>query len=87
MILNVKSAEYCGDYKVFLVFDNGVSKIVDLKETIFDDHRKIFEPLRDINFFKNFSIQFNTIAWENGADFAPEYLLQLAEVKEQNRAA
>ena len=77
MILNVTSAEYESEYKIQLNFDNGESGFVDLSETIFKDNRKIFFPLRDINYFKNFKIKFNTVTWDNEADFAPEFLLEL----------
>ncbi|HPI20941.1 MAG TPA: DUF2442 domain-containing protein [Candidatus Kapabacteria bacterium] len=77
MLLNVINAEYINDYKIKVFFDNGLSKIVDLKNTIFNDNRKIFEPLRNIDFFKNFSIKLNTITWENELDLAPEYLFDL----------
>jgi len=77
MLLNVVKAEYISDYKVALTFSDGVAKSVDLEQTIFEDHRKVFEPLKDINYFKKFKIIFNTIAWENEADFAPEYLYEL----------
>ena len=80
MILNVISAEYAGDYKVKLLFDNGVKKLVDLKDTIFNDRRAIFEPLKQKDFFKNFDVKFNTIAWQNEADFAPEFLYELGSV-------
>lgn len=79
MILNVTKAEYKGGYKIYLTFNNGKSVLADLEETIFSDNRKIFLPLRDINYFKNFSISLNTITWENEADFAPEFLLALGE--------
>ena len=35
--------------------------------------------LKDLDFFKRFSVKYNTVEWENGADFAPEYLLELPE--------
>lgn len=38
----------------------------------------VFMPLKDKSKFMKFSIVFNTIEWENGADFAPEYLYDLA---------
>ena len=43
---------------------------------------EIFEPLKSIAYFKNFKVERSTIAWENGADFAPEFLYNL--VNKQN---
>ena len=34
----------------------------------------VFEPLKDLKFFRQFLIRYNTLSWENGADFAPEFL-------------
>ncbi len=81
MFLEVIKAKCLNDYKILLVFNDGVSKTVDLKD---DLNGKIFEPLRDKNYFKNFSIKFNTIEWPNGADFAPEYLYQIGVTTPQN---
>ena len=45
--------------------------IVDLENNL---DKKIFEPLKDKSFFKNFNLNNWTIEWENGADFSPEFL-------------
>ncbi len=66
------------DYSIDLSFDNGDSGIVDLKPTVFQDTRKIFEPLRDVTYFRNFSLGSWTIAWPNELDLAPEYMHGLA---------
>lgn len=75
--LEVIRAEYIGGYRVKLWFNNDVVKCVDLKDSLVG---LVFEPLKNIEYFKNFSIKFNTIEWSNGADFAPEYLIELPEV-------
>ena len=36
----------------------------------------IFEELKDENLFKKVRVSFDTIEWENGADFDPEVLYQ-----------
>ncbi len=82
MILNVKDAKYINGYKVFLVFNNGESVLTDLEDTIFSDTRRIFIPLRDVEYFKSFKIYLNTITWDNEADFAPEFLLELGKQQE-----
>ncbi len=79
MILNVIKAKHIREYQIQLEFDNGKSVTADLKKTIFEDSRKIFQPLRDVNYFKNFKIKFNTITWDNEADFAPEFLLEIGK--------
>ena len=79
MILTVTKAIYLDGYKIELSFNSGETKIVDLEATLFNDRRKIFEPLRNIQYFKNFSLRYNTITWDNEADFAPEYLYDVGE--------
>jgi hypothetical protein len=85
MILNVTSAEYKGGYQVFLTFNNGDSILIDLKGSIFNDDRKIFIPLKDMEYFKTFKIKLNTITWENEADFAPEFLIELGKQQMLNK--
>jgi hypothetical protein len=79
MILNVKYAEYKSGYKVFLTFNNGESVLIDLENTLKNEHRKIFTPLMNLDYFKTFKIGLNTITWDNEADFAPEFLLELGK--------
>lgn len=74
MFLEVVKAEYMGDYKIKLWFNNDVVKTVDLANNL---NGNIFKPLKDKNNFKKFSVKYNTIEWYNGADFAPEYLFEL----------
>jgi hypothetical protein len=87
MLLEVTSAEYLQAYKIALVFNDGYAATVDLEATIFNDHRPIFAPLKQQDYFKTFTICWNTICWDNEADFAPEFLYELARCQEQATAA
>lgn len=82
MIINVVNAEYKNGYKILLDLNNHESVLVDLKTTIYTDPRKIFEPLRNLEYFKTFKIRLNTITWDNEADFAPEFLLELGKAQQ-----
>lgn len=77
-LISVTNAEYKGKFKVFIKFDNGVSGTVDLEKHLTGE---IFEPLKNVEYFKNFSIDTWTIGWKNGADFAPEFLYKLIKNK------
>lgn len=52
--------------------------IVDLEKELYGE---VFEPLRDKDLFKQVFLTSRTIEWPNGADFAPEFLLEIAKVK------
>jgi len=70
---HVLEARYITGHIVWLRFADGTSGEIDLS-TAFNG--PVFEPLRDTNFFRRFSIhpEFHTLVWPNGADFAPEFL-------------
>jgi len=74
-----------GSHEVKLFFNNNEAYTVNLFDSLSGE---IFEPLRDDNLFKRGYLNplTGTIEWENGADFAPEYLLDVAK-KQHNIAA
>lgn len=76
MFLEVIKAEYLDGYRLRLFFNNGELRIANLLGSL---KGEIFEPLKDIEFFKQFSVKFNTVEWQNGADFAPEYLYEISK--------
>ncbi len=69
----ITKATYIRDYQLELEFNDGSSGIVDLTNEL---NKPIFQPLKDINYFKNFKLNSWTITWDNGADFAPEFLYE-----------
>ena len=71
MFIHVEQAKYISDYNVWISFNDGEEGVVDLSSELYGE---IFEPLKDKSFFKSFQIEGHTIAWSNGADFAPEFL-------------
>jgi hypothetical protein len=73
MILHVKKAKYLHDYVIWLRFNDGTEGEIDLSGEL---EGKIFGPLKDLNKFKAFKVDpvLETVVWQNGADFAPEFL-------------
>ena len=71
---DVIDIEYKGGLVYHVVFDDGNSGNVDFSEYI--GRGPVFEPLRDIAFFKKARIEGGTISWPNGADIAPETLYE-----------
>lgn len=65
------NAKYCREYKVWLSFNGGTEGEIDLAAELYG---QVFEPLKDKEFFKSFKLEGHTLSWNNGADFAPEFL-------------
>lgn len=72
----VKSASYVEGFILELTFSDGVRGEVDFSPWI--EKYPFFAPLKDANYFKNFSLDGWTVVWPNGADIAPETLHRVA---------
>jgi hypothetical protein len=78
----VKEVKFISGYKLLLTFEDGVRKLVDMEPHL---EGEIFEPLKDVDYFKTVRVNpdIDTIAWENGADFSPDFLYEVGtEVKD-----
>ncbi len=71
----VISADHRGDFRIHVVFNDGVEKTLDLRHWL---DGPIFEPLKELSYFKRFFLDGGTIVWPNGADIAPEALYAAA---------
>ena len=71
MFIHVIDSKYLKGYRVWVAFNDGTSGEIDLSSDI---DGKIFEPLKDKDYFKSFKVSGHTLSWDNGADFAPEFL-------------
>jgi hypothetical protein len=79
MIPRVIDAKHIKDYTLYLRFSDGSEGEVDFEQEL---EGEIFEPLRDIPYFKDFNVdqELHTVVWPNGADFAPEFLYEKLQV-------
>jgi len=75
MTPRIVEAKYMSDYTIFLRFSDGTEGEINFERELTGE---IFEPLRDIEYFKKFVLnhEINTIVWPNGADFSPEFLYE-----------
>ena len=73
MNYDILEAEYVSGYVLKLKFRDGTVGEIDLQAELWGP---VFEPLRDLKFFRQFRIhpEFHTLVWPNDADFAPEFL-------------
>ncbi len=62
----ITKANYVEDFKVKLTFNDGLSATVDLKDHL---DGKIFEPLKNVEFFIKFELDSWTLTWPNDSDF------------------
>lgn len=69
----VDDVQHAGEYKLLITFRDGKKKIVDLKDELWGT---MFEPLKDIEYFKQVAVDGTSICWPNGADLAPEFLYE-----------
>jgi hypothetical protein len=69
----VVKAEYRGGHRIHVTFNDGTAKTLDFGQWL---NGPVFEPLKDLDYFRRFFLDGWTVAWPNGADIAPETLYE-----------
>ena len=85
MILHTTEVAPLPEYKLSVRFNNGEAGVIDLSSELTGD---MFESLRDPELFATAyqHPEMRTVAWANGADLAPEFLLDLLHGRLQQAA-
>ena len=72
----ITAAKYLEGYKVELEFSTKEKGVVDLEQFLDEG---VFQALKQLDYFVSFTLNSLTIEWDNGADFAPEFLYNQAK--------
>lgn len=80
-LILVTQATYVSGHRLRIRFNDGAEKTIDFSRWL---GGKVFEPLRDLEYFRKFFISGGTVCWPNGADVAPE---TLREIQDQSATA
>mgnify|MGYP001612160447 CR=1 FL=1 len=85
MILHTTEVTPLPGYRLAVCFNNGENGIIDLSAELTGD---MFAPLQDTKLFATAyqHPEMRTVAWGNGADLAPEFLLDLLHGRQQQAA-
>src|SRR3954447_6368634 len=69
----VTSVEAIAPYRLYLVFNDGTHREVDLSDQL---KGPVFEPLHDFDYFRQVRVdeRFGTVVWPNGLDLDPDVL-------------
>jgi hypothetical protein len=73
-------------YRVRIEFSDGLSGVVDFRNILTKDKRAVVRELLNLNKFNSCKVEYDTLCWENGVDFAPEYLYEKIKVNVTNKS-
>nr|WP_281720924.1 DUF2442 domain-containing protein [Nitrosomonas nitrosa] len=80
----VTKAEYRSGYRIRVTFDDHCEETIDFRCYL---KGPVFEPLKDVKYFRRFFLDGWTVAWPNGADIVPEEPFESADVSTEQGAA
>jgi hypothetical protein len=73
MYIGITAVTPTDNYTLLLTFANGERRSLDMKPYL---HRGVFRELTDEKIFRTAHLSFDTVAWKNEIDLAPEILYE-----------
>lgn len=72
----VSSIRLCGGYKFEVIFNDGLSGIVDMSELIMGNHSGVFGKLQNEALFKCVFLHYGAVTWPGDIDLAPDRMYE-----------
>lgn len=72
---NILKVEALDNYIIKITLEDKRIAYIDMKPYL---EKEMYQELKDISKFNDFEIFYDTIRWTNGADIAPELILEKA---------
>lgn len=67
-------ARYLGNFKIQLVFSDGLEKVFDLATYLSEKKGSLLQVLQDEAYVKRFFIDAGALCWPNGLELSPDRL-------------
>lgn len=83
-LLQITRAYYVQGYVIEVEFNNGEIHQLDFEPLVFGKNKKQYQPLQDLEFFRNFKLDY-TIFWSEDLAPVPEYLYFLAHQYDETK--
>ena len=80
MIIKIVNAEYVGDYSLKIYFHDGKVNIVDFKSFLSNAKNPMIRKYLNIDFFKNFNINYGDLEWNDFELCFPNYDLYKGKI-------
>jgi DUF971 family protein len=65
MVVSIQKAEYKGDYKIKILFSDGIEKIIDFFMFLQNAKNPMTKKYLDKKLFQSYSIQYGDIIWND----------------------
>lgn len=64
-VIEIVAAEYVGEYRILLRFNDSSERIVDFKDFLLNAPNPLYKKYLDVNEFKKFKIVFGNLDWND----------------------
>jgi DUF971 family protein len=65
MVISIQNADYVGKYKIKFLFSDGIEKTIDFSNFLKHAKNPMTKKYLDENLFKQYSIEYGDIIWNN----------------------
>ncbi len=79
-LIEIKSAEYIGDYAIRIIFNDGINRLVDFKAFLETSYHPSIRKYLDENKFKEFEIIDGNLNWNDYDLIFPIYDLYQGKI-------